>query len=67
MIGLLWLSLLEENNLGNQNLKKESRVVYNGIRKAIEDVKDLFNNNEWIKALEPSLEPLDNIMNLIYE
>ena len=66
-----WLAMAffirREQHLGNQNLTKESRVVYNGIRKAIEDVKDLFNNNEWIKALEPSLEPLDNIMNLIYE
>jgi hypothetical protein len=53
--------------MGNGNMKMEDTTVYNGVRSAIEEVKNMLESNECLKNLEPNFAPLETIMKMIYE
>jgi hypothetical protein len=56
-----------EQRMGNGNMKMEDTTVYNGVRSAIEEVKNMLESNECLKNLEPNFAPLETIMKMIYE
>ena len=65
-----WLAMAffirREQRMGNSNMRLEDTTVFNGVRTAVEDVRKLFSQEEW-ETVQPRLEVLDIIMNMIYE
>ena len=64
-----WLAMAffirREQRLGNSNMRLEDTTVFNGVRVAVDDVRELLKNN--FGEANPNYEALDTIMNMIYE
>ena len=64
-----WLAMAffirREQRLGNSNMKLEDTTVFNGVRVAVDDVRDLLKNN--FGEAEPDYSVLETIMKMIYE
>jgi 5'-deoxynucleotidase YfbR-like HD superfamily hydrolase len=65
-----WLAMAffirREQRMGNQNMHLEDTTVYNGVRNAVEDVRNMLKES-WFAEFEPKIAPLETIMNMIYE
>lgn len=64
-----WLAMAffirREQRLGNSNMRLEDTTVFNGIRVAVEDVRNLLSNS--FGEANPDYTVLDTIMKMIYE
>jgi len=64
-----WLAMAffirREQRLGNSNMRLEDTTVFNGVRAAVDDVRELLKNN--FGEANPNYEALETIMKMIYE
>ena len=64
-----WLAMAffirREQRLGNENMRLEDTMVFNGVRAAVDDVRELLKNN--FGEADPDYNVLETIMKMIYE